>query len=157
VFKKIKFFSEEQYLEVLKEYMDFYTAMFFGLDVKAENLIKFFEHKGNERFRYPLYFLWTYGKDIFNEYEKINKNQYVNYGADILSEMYFHPRYRDIHFCEFYDILDRRYNVRLLSKRNEAVTNEDNIANESLRKFFWQIVVEFKMKYKLYGDRIWIY
>lgn len=159
MFKRKKVFCENEYLGVVQNYFDAYVEKFFNIKITADGLNKVFHfNQVNERYCYPKYFLWIYNNNIYQAY--LNNKFYMSYmlyGADILVNMLDHPLYCDIHLDTLVDILNVNYNIVEMANRNSIIRNFDGIPNESLRKFIWQPVVDFKVKNNLYAeDRQWL-
>ena len=155
-----KIFSSKEYIKCFNEYVNNYCMSFFGVDVSCNNMGKIFDiatKTENQRYRYPLYFLWLIDADIKKFYIKNNHEYYILYGSRVLLNMTQHIDYNDYNMMQFFSILDKKHKIRKNADKFYKLNVPYNILNDELYSFMWQCVVQFKLKFNLYGDRCGYY
>jgi len=155
-----KIFSDKEYIICFNEYMNDYCKSFFAVDASYSNIERIFDiatKTENQRYIYPLYFLWLMDTSIKKFYIEKEYEFYILYGSRILVNMTEHIDYNDYNMLHFFHIFNEKHKLESNSDKFFSSGIPYNSLNDELYSFMWQCVVRFKLKNNLYGERCGYY
>lgn len=142
-------FKREDYLNAWKEYLNNYCNLFFEKSVRRENMEEIFKEAlstRNERYRYPLYFLWLYDDDIFEWYKETGYDDYIKQSLYRIWRLTNSYRYNDFHVARMYSFLDSKYKITENLVRIMPSLRRLEFSEDEWNSFYWQCIVRFKIK-----------
>jgi|GEM_PF-4151326 len=160
--RRKRVFSREDYISNLRQYLDQYCQLFFGVSVTMDTLPVVVNRalgERNERYKYSLYFLWLYSEDVYNFFMANGLAKYVLRGGYVLVNMLYNPRFNDYIFHRLFFILNSQY--RLFAKFREFhrlnMNSGEDVGNQELYSFFREVLVRFRMKHNLFTENSNLY
>jgi hypothetical protein len=160
--KRRRVFNRDDYIFTLREYFDQYCKLFFGVGVTRETLAIILDRaleERNERYKYPLYFIWLYDDNCYNFFLENGLKAYVLRGGYALVNMLYSPRFNDYIFHRMFFILNIKY--KLFSKfrefHNLNMNSGEGVSNQELYSFFREAIVMFRLKHNLFTENSNLY
>jgi len=160
--KRKRVFSRDDYISNLREYFDQYCRLFFGVGVTKETIAIILDRaleEENERYKYPLYFIWLYDDNCYEFFLENGLKRYMLRGGYVLVNMLYNPRFNDYIFHRLFFILNTKY--KLFSKfrefHNLNMNSGKDVSNQELYSFFREGMVMFRMKHNLFTENSNLY
>lgn len=154
MYRRKRVFRAQDYLNSFQEYMNQYCREFYNATVNIDTVPDILDQAANlsnQRYRYPVYFLWASNKSICQYYLDKGLEEYIIYGSKLLTNMLTHPLFNDYNMHRFIRILNQEYGVYEQAKKfKERGMVYGSIANDEFYSFIWQFIVYFKRKHQLF-------
>ncbi|MGE5415169.1 MAG: hypothetical protein ACM3UZ_00120 [Acidobacteriota bacterium] len=132
--------SSKRHLELARKHLEAYVAEHWGTPINADNLCSE-SLPENEVCRLPLYYLWIYSDEVFQCYAvDPGLRSYMAYGTSILKDMRRMEYGQDLIFQELLWEMEDELGFFKLMSVFRGLDNPENITDQKLEKFFWEMV-----------------